>query len=330
MLHLLPSALFSKILPFNKISERQFFLQRIILIVFLVHLFFFASMILFSSFSKKEDKFTILMHQAGATYVLMPLQKKIDQKNRSGSYKNSSVSKKSQVLNYEDYLEKKRSQKGRKNSMQAAKNPDIKKSLNFKKKTQKATMKLSSKSKSSAIALSLGKQSKNKKNKNHKKNKIKLHEEQHNHQKKVEDVTPEVEQQKPDSQELKSQEVKLQELTQEHQQQLNQDNDTQLSSMQETSLDDVIFVGYEQFDECVISSKIQQAVVASWTPPVGIDAGTACEMKVKVSAQGTADKVEIIKGSGILVYDTSARTALSQVEFPQEVYGKTIRIVLGN
>jgi hypothetical protein len=110
MLHLLPSVLFSKVLPFNQLSERQFFLQRIILLVFLAHIILFGSIILLSAFSKKEDKFTILMHQAGATYVLMPLQKKIDQKNISARYKSSSVSKKSQVLNYEDYLHKKRSQ----------------------------------------------------------------------------------------------------------------------------------------------------------------------------------------------------------------------------
>jgi len=328
--------LFSKILPFNKLSDRQFFLQRILLLAFLAHIILFGCMILFPIFFKKEDKFTILMHQAGATYVLMPLQKKIDQQNISRQHKNSSISKKSQVINYEDYLHKKQAQKGKKKFVQATKNSlKAKKSLNSKKdtinslqKNSKSSMKLVSKSKATMIAASAKKQVKNKKNK---KDKIKLMQEKKNYQKEMEAAAPVIDQKISESQELKTEEVQK-DILLEHKQPIDQEQnvDTQQIQGQEESLDEVIFVGYEQFDECVISSKIQQSVVQNWTPPVGIDPGTACEMKVNISLQGAANSVEIIKSSGILVYDISARTALSQVEFPQEVYGKTIRIVLGS
>jgi hypothetical protein len=199
----------------------------------------------------------------------------------------------------------------------------VNKSSVSREKNQKSTAKLKLKSKASAMVASFKKESKNNKNK---KNKIKLMAQQEELQKKVNDPV-EIEQKKIESEHIEKK------PTQENQKEVNQqeiNTDAQSLEQDEPSLEEVIFVGYEQFDECVISSKIQQAVVASWTPPVGIDAGTACEMKIKVSVQGIADAVEIIKSSGVLLYDTSARTALSQVEFPKEVHGKIIRIVLGN
>jgi hypothetical protein len=222
----------------------------------------------------------------------------------------------------------------KRNSLQTAKNSlEAKKSLSSKKsktdslhKNSKSTMKLISKSKATTIAASAKGKIKNKKK--DKQKKIKLIQEQKNYEEQIKVSDPVIE---PKEQELKQQAIQNDTLLENQQQiDLEKNNDTQQLQSEEASLDEVIFVGYEQFDECVISSKIQQAVVQTWTPPVGIDVGTSCEMKIKVSSQGTADTVEIIKGSGILVYDTSARTALSQVEFPQEVYGKVIRIVLGN
>lgn len=319
MLPLLPSVLFSKMTSFFKVSNRQFFFQRILFLAFIAHAFLFSCMVLFSMISKKEDRYTILMHQAGATYVLMPLQKKIDQKNMMGGHKNSSVSKKSQVLNYEDYLQKKRSAKGKKNSAHSSK-----KSSAVLKKHEKSSMKLASKSKASAMVASFDKKNKNQKNKKQKKNKIKLMSQKQEQPKKEQELEREIEQPKMNSVPVEKT------LTQEQEFQEKQINEISSIQSDEALLDDVIFVGYEQFDECLISSKIQHAVGQNWTPPIGIEDATSCELKIKVSMQGLADKIEIMKSSGILVYDTSAKAALSQVDFPQEVYGKTIRIVLGN
>lgn len=94
--------------------------------------------------------------------------------------------------------------------------------------------------------------------------------------------------------------------------------------------DNVIFVGYEQLDECVVSSKIQQSIQQCWTPPVGVAPETTCQMRVTISAQGAATDVMLEQGSGIVVYDISARQALRQVIYPKEVWNKTITIVLGN
>lgn len=317
MLHLLPSGLF------NKISDRQLFLQKIFLFVFLGHVIFFVFLFLFSM-SKKEDKFTILMHQAGATYVLMPLQKKVDQKNNATVISKSAGLKKSQVLNYEDYLQKKGSQVSKK------KTQNTKESLSLKKnKNQKTSAKISSKKKSSTVIASSEKHSKNNKKSQGKKDKIKLLADsqtvKNNDKKSLKDTVQELSKIEEVKKDISLDKEKILE------QNLEQNNDVKKEEeTNDTSLEEVIFVGYEQFDECVISSKIQHAVVQSWTPPVGLEQGTSCEMKIVVSDKGLAESVEIVRTSGILLYDTSARTALSEIEFPKEVYGKTIKIVLGN
>jgi hypothetical protein len=314
MLRLLPNVLY------RKTSERRSFLQNIFLLVLSVHLLFFGSMILMSIIGKKKDKFTILMHQAGATYVLMPLQKKVDQNGMYTGKVNSDNSHKSQVVAYDEYLERKKNNKKitQKNISSKQKLSNTKQEIEKTKRNKsKATAILADKSYAS-------KKLKHKKllatkNKKQKKNKIKIVE-----QAKDESPTITKEEVTTVQQEQVANQVSS-EVVQDVQDGQNS-SDTTLSPVS----DNVVFVGYEQFDECVIGSKIQHAITQSWTPPVGVDQGVCCEMKVTVSPDGTADSIEVVKTSGILVFDMSARTALQQIEFPKEVHSKTIMIVLGN
>ncbi|MBI2344932.1 TonB C-terminal domain-containing protein [Candidatus Dependentiae bacterium] len=318
MLHLLPSVLYSKV------SERRSFLQNIFLFVFLLHIFIFVIPFLIAKIQYKHDKFTILMHQAGATYVLMPLQKRVDINSSKNSIINSDLSKKSQVVGYEEYLQSKKNAKkvSKKNSKaDAVLNKELDEKEKFKKNRSRSSAILADKTYiKKKITSKKALRSKNKKNLHHKKkkkNKIKIIE-----QKQTEpiEVTQEVktanEQQQIIKEDFKSE-------------QLENDKSSALEEVTKVS-DNVIFVGYEQFDECVIGSKIQHAIIQSWNPPVGLHQGISCEMKIKVSLDGNSDVIDIVKSSGILVFDMSARTALQEIEFPQEVYGKTIMIVLGN
>lgn len=314
MLRLLPNVLYSQT------SERRSFLKNIFLLVLSVHLIFFGSMILMSIIGKKQDKFTILMHQTGATYVLMPLQKKVDQNGMYTEKGNSGNSNKSQVIAYDEYLERKKNSK-----KTNQKNISSKQALSKIKQESQKTKK--TKSKSTAILADkkyISRKLKHKKlsrtkNKNQKKNKIKIVEQIENESSNITKQEVTTVQQEQIANQVSS------EIVQEAQDG-QQGSDTTLSPVS----DNVVFVGYEQFDECVIGSKIQHAIVQSWTSPVGLDQGISCEMKIAVSLDGAADSIEVAKSSGILVFDMSARTALQQIEFPKEVHGKTIMIVLGN
>ncbi len=314
MLRLLPNELY------NKRSERKSFLRNLFLLVLSVHLVFFGSMILMSIIGKKQDKFTILMHQTGATYVLMPLQKKVNQAGTVAGKGNSSASDKSQVLAYDEYLERK------KNSKKVnQKNISSKQKLSKKKQELQKTKKVTSKA--TAILADkkyIDKKTKHKKlsltkNKKQKKNKIKIVEQAQDQSPNITKEEVATVQQEQVANQLSSEVVQDIQDGQEH-------SDTTLSPVS----DNVIFVGYEELDECVIGSKIQHAIIQSWTPPVGLDQGVCCEMKITISPHGAADSIEVIKTSGVLVFDMSARTALQQIEFPKEVHGKTIMIVLGN
>src|SRR5688572_26787583 len=90
---------------YNKSTERQLFLQNIVLLVFGVHVFLLMTMIAASFFGDSSKQYTILMHQAGATYVLMPLQKQVASTLNTQDHRAlpEAFSKKSQVINYETY-----------------------------------------------------------------------------------------------------------------------------------------------------------------------------------------------------------------------------------
>lgn len=319
MLHLLPSVLY------NKVSERRSFLQELFLFVLLLHLFLFVVPFLSSLLMHKHSKFTISMHQAGATYVLMPFQKKVSQNSSSMVCDTSNISKKSHVMGYDEYV-----QNTKKNKKVVQKNNKVDSVSNTKLEKQKIEKKSKQRPHSTAVLadkiyakkrLASKKivNSKNKKNlKNNKtKNKIKI----------IEQKQPEV--LKTLQEEAKNQ---VQQSVQEQSLKVESTVPDILQSSEEISAvsDNVIFIGYEQFDECVIGSKIQHAIIQSWTPPVGLEQGISCEMKIVVSADGAADTIEVVKGSGVLVFDMSARAALQEIEFPKEVQGKTIMLVLGN
>lgn len=93
--------------------------------------------------------------------------------------------------------------------------------------------------------------------------------------------------------------------------------------------DEVTFIGYEQLDSLVIQNKIQRAIEQNFKAPIGIKKDVSCELSVRIGADGKVSNSTFIRSSGVLVYDTSARSMLQKIEFPKEVWNKTITIVLG-
>ena len=98
---------------------------------------------------------------------------------------------------------------------------------------------------------------------------------------------------------------------------------------QEIDVDNATFVGYEQLESLTIQYRIQKSVQQHFKPPVGVSKSASCELSVQVNKQGKAQQVTMSKSSGIMVYDVSARGAIRHIEFPKEVWNKTITIVLG-
>lgn len=94
-------------------------------------------------------------------------------------------------------------------------------------------------------------------------------------------------------------------------------------------LDHVTFIGYEQLDSLAVQNKIQQMVQQNFKCPIGIKKDVSCELTVLVGDSGRSKAVTMVRSSGILIYDTSARAMLYKIEFPKEVWNKTITIVLG-
>ena len=94
-------------------------------------------------------------------------------------------------------------------------------------------------------------------------------------------------------------------------------------------IDNATFIGYQQIDSLAVKNKIQQEIQQNFKAPIGIKKNVSCELTVFISDKGKSKTVTITKSSGILIYDSSARAMLRKIEFPQEVWNKTITIALG-
>lgn len=93
---------------------------------------------------------------------------------------------------------------------------------------------------------------------------------------------------------------------------------------------DVEFHENRERDDVATSEKLEQMVCRHWNPPVGMSKGIACTMEIAVNSKGRATKVKIIKGSGTLIYDTTARKAMLNIseDYPKEVWGTTFNFTL--
>lgn len=100
-------------------------------------------------------------------------------------------------------------------------------------------------------------------------------------------------------------------------------------STEDIDLSNVSFVGRHDLEKYEIQEKIKAEITKHWKFPFGVSKTTSCELGVTVGVDGKALLVMIKKGSGVLVYDMSAKAAAYQSRFPKEMYGKEFTIVLG-
>ncbi|OGB85954.1 hypothetical protein A3J41_02220 [candidate division TM6 bacterium RIFCSPHIGHO2_12_FULL_38_8] len=307
-------------------SRRLFFLQ-LLGIVLGMHCAIFATYALVGWLVSGTDRFKISLTQSGgATYVLMPFQKRVDQKNQKVLSGVSNVYKKSNVIDHETYQRKKNAQKKSKIVATAQKSAS-KKSLKSGTKAAQAAKKPQA---------SVMMQTQSKKQSKLKRSKIsakiqEIVEVEKSEQKLEEKMTVPILSPVPSAATVTQSLQKASAGTVEDSV-INEAKNTELEPAVDDDFDEnnVIFVGYEELDKSIVGSKIQHSVQQIWTPPAGMSKDVSCEVQIKIGADGQAVQAKVVKPSGVFVYDAAARKTLMALDYPQEVWNKNITIVLGS
>lgn len=341
-----------------ELTARQKFLSKLSIISFVGHVFTLAIIVYFSF--NKHERFIISSQAGNTVYVLTSLHKQIKSVGNQ-SFTNSK--KASKVFDYETYKQLKKQQE-----KQELKKKIIDQSVSSKKTSKafansQAALKKANQSvpKKAQITVSeikpskkvdpLKKDSRKKtildkkvtspvikeintvKDKKRKESSaaLPIHEEKiiepslnQNVESRVEaDIKEVVTPEKPKTELLKKEESKEASFQ-------NLDKIEQKNCLEsDVDVDNVTFIGYEQLGSLAVQSKIQQVVKQNFKSPIGMKKGVSCELTVFVGDSGKSKSVTMVRSSGILVYDTSARAMLYKIEFPKEVWNKKITIMLG-
>lgn len=73
-------------------------------------------------------------------------------------------------------------------------------------------------------------------------------------------------------------------------------------------------------------AQLQKELVQKWQPPIGVSPDCACDISFFVNKQGTIENLKMVKSSGVMMFDISARQALFAMKMPQWTYGKPLII----
>ena len=96
----------------------------------------------------------------------------------------------------------------------------------------------------------------------------------------------------------------------------------------ETALDaNAVYVGTTEADALLMQQEIKAEVERCWRPPTGLAPELMCHITVRVGWDGVIAHMDIIKKSGVLMYDISAREAVAAMTFPKITWGKDLTII---
>jgi hypothetical protein len=73
-------------------------------------------------------------------------------------------------------------------------------------------------------------------------------------------------------------------------------------------------------------AQLQKELVQKWQPPIGVSPDCTCDISFFVNKQGTIENLKMVKSSGVMMFDISARQALFAMKMPQWTYGKPLII----
>ncbi len=83
---------------------------------------------------------------------------------------------------------------------------------------------------------------------------------------------------------------------------------------------------YREVEALRRSAQLQKELVQKWKPPIGVSPDCMCEISFFVNSTGAIEDLKMVKSSGVVMYDISARQALFAMKMPQWSYGKPFTI----
>ena len=83
---------------------------------------------------------------------------------------------------------------------------------------------------------------------------------------------------------------------------------------------------YREVEALRRAAQLQKELIKNWKAPIGVPKDCACEISITVTPNGTIKDLKMVKNSGVLMYDISARQALFSMTMPQWTHGKTITV----
>jgi outer membrane biosynthesis protein TonB len=89
-----------------------------------------------------------------------------------------------------------------------------------------------------------------------------------------------------------------------------------------TASDEIVYIGQAERDALYMESLIRREVESKWRPPAGLSKDLECDIQLEVDWNGKAGQITVIRASGVLVYDISARSAIKAMSFPPAMHGK--------
>jgi len=87
-----------------------------------------------------------------------------------------------------------------------------------------------------------------------------------------------------------------------------------------------IYLGRNDLEALRLQDAIQVEVEKCWRPPAGFSKDLCCVIKVLVGWNGKVKRVTVVKSSGVLPYDVSARMAVCKLQMPSAAKGKEVNI----
>jgi TonB C terminal len=83
---------------------------------------------------------------------------------------------------------------------------------------------------------------------------------------------------------------------------------------------------YREVEALRCGAQLQKELVQKWKPPIGVSPECMCEISFFVNTKGTIENLKMIKNSGVIMYDISARQALYAMKMPQWTHAKSLII----
>jgi hypothetical protein len=98
------------------------------------------------------------------------------------------------------------------------------------------------------------------------------------------------------------------------------------SSAQQPPANAQISHDFREAEALRCGAQLQKELVQQWHPPIGVSPDCACDISFFVNKQGKIEQLKMVKSSGVMMFDISARQALFSMKMPQWTYGKPLVI----